>query len=243
MAIVGLNNFQEIYEAVQSDLNVLDEAPLYPVATVKTAVNRAYAKCAGLFRWAGTEGAKKTTSQANVEYYDYPQEFRDYSIWRVEVDGDQYGEDPDGSPMGWEDYRIWRADDDNSGSTEKKWSNQRRRIFIYPVPTTSTAVISVWGQEVPDKLENDSDITIFSYSQPECNDAIVLEAEAILKNQGEEEKAGQFRSAEAKQILVVAWNKSKQEKSKYQRTQPFFDTPDYFSGSGTKQNTGNFDID
>jgi hypothetical protein len=222
-------------------MNVLDESPLFPVARVKLSVNRAYGKCAGLFRWSGTEGAKKTTTQTGIEYYDYPQEFRDNSIWRVEIDGVQWGESPDGSPMAWEDYLEWRSNDDNSASTDKKWANQKRRIFVYPVPTTATAVLAVWGQEVPDELSGDSDITIFSYSMPECNEAIALEAEAILKNQGEEEKSGQFRSAEAKQILVVAWNKIRQEKAKYAKVQPFFDVQDMFSMKGTKQNTGNFD--
>lgn len=236
-----LNTFQEIYGAVQTDLNVLDETPLFPLATVKKAVNRAYVKAHGLFRWAGTEDAKYTTTQTNQEYYDYPQDFRDNSIYRVEIDGDQYGEDPDGSPMEWSDYLNWRSDDDNDNSTEKKWSNQKRRIFVYPVPTTATSTITVWGHSVPDSLTSDGDTTIFSYSMPEANEAVVLEAVAILKSQGEEEKAGEFRSAEAKQILIVAWNKIRQEKGKYQKVQPFFSVGDMFGKGTTSQNTGNFD--
>jgi len=235
-----LNTFQDIYQAVQKDLNILDETPLFPLATVKIAVNRAYAKASALFRWAGTEDAKYTSTQANQEYYDYPTDFRDNSVFRVEIDGEQYGEDPDGSPMRFEDYLIWRADDANDGSTEKKWANQKRRIFVYPVPTTSTSTITIWGQSVPDALSADGDTTIFSYSMPEGNEALELEAVAILKAQGEEEKAGEFRSAEAKQILIVAWNKIREEQAKYQKTQPFFDVPDYFGTGSSKQKTGNF---
>jgi len=75
---------------------------------------------------------------------------------------------------------------------------------------------------------------------PECNEAIVLEAEAILKSKGEEDKAGEFRSLQAKQILVVAWNKIRQEQNKYERIKPYFDVPDFFSVGNTKEKIGNF---
>ena len=238
-----LNTFQEMWQAVQSDLNVLDEAPLFPLATVKNAVNRSYVKCAGLYRWAGTEDAKKTSTQANIEYYDYPQGWRDDSVWRIEVDDLQYGEDPDGSPLTFDDYLIFRANPDNANSTDKKWANQKRRFFIFPVPTAVGSYnISVWGQKVVTAMVNPSDYTIFSYSMPEGNEAVVKEAVAILKSKGEEEKSSAFQSQEAKQLLVMAWNKIKQEQHKYESTKSFFYVQDMFKTRGTvKQRTGNFD--
>jgi len=160
----------------------------------------------------------------------------------VEIDNVQYGETPDGSPLGFDDYLIWRSDVNNVNSTDKKWANQKRRYFIYPVPTSAGDYnISVWGQRVVGQMNEDADYTIFSYSMPECNEAIVLEAEAILKSQGEEEKAGEFRSTEAKQILIVAWNKIRQEQTKYERIKPFFNVPDFFRTTNTKdENIGNF---
>ena len=237
-----MNTFEDLILAVQSGLNVNDNSPLYPLATVKKAINRAYIKSAGLFRWSGTEDAKKTSTQKDLEYYDYPQNWRDNSIWRVEVDGNQYGESPDGSPLKFNDYLIWRNDSANANSTSKKWANQKRRYFVYPVPTSAGSYnISVWGQKVVDELSDNTDVTIFSYSQPECNEAIVLEAEAILKNKGEEEDAGEFRSSQAKQILVLAWNNIQQEQMKYEKDQPFFEVPDFFSGKSTKDSIiGNF---
>jgi len=235
--------FSELVSAVQSDLTVGSESTLFPVTTIKLAINRAYRKAAGLFRWVETEDSKKTSSIASQEYYDYPDDWRSDSIWRLELDGDQYGEDPDGSPMAYDDYLQWRADDDNDNSTDKKWSARGRRYFIYPVPTTNgTNNITVWGQLVPDALSNDSDITIFSYSMPEGNEAVVLEAVAILKAKSGNEKSNEFKSAEAKQILAVAWGKSRQNQSKYEKVQPFFDVPDFFSSTKeTIKNTiGNF---
>jgi len=233
--------FSDLITGVQDDLTVGNESSLFPLALVKRAINRAYRKSASLFRWPELEDAKKTSSVASQEYYDFPQTWQTDSIWRLEMDSDQWGEDPDGSPMSYEDYLQWRADDDNADSTDKKWSVQYRRYFIYPVPTTNgTNNIVVWGQRVPDALSSDGDATIFSYSMPECNEAIVLEAVAILKAKGENEKSSGFKSAEAKQILAVAWGKIRQNQAKYEKVQPFFEVDDMFGPSNVKQITGNF---
>lgn len=233
--------FSELVQAVQDDLTVGSESTLFPLALIKRAINRAYRKAAGLFRWPELEDAKKTSTVSGQEYYDFPQNWQADSIKRLEVDDNQYGETPDGSPMNYDDYLTWRRDDDNANSTDKKWSVQWRRFFIYPVPTTNgNNNITVWGQRVVDALASDGDVTIFSYALPEGNEAIVLEAVAILKSKGEQEKSGEFRSAEAKQILATAWGKIKQNQAKYEKTQPFFDVPDMFGKTSVKQITGNF---
>ena len=237
-----MNLFTDLIQAVQDDMTIGNDSTLYPLTLVKRAINRAYRKTAGLFRWPETEDAKKTSTQANQEYYDYPQTWRSDTVARLEVDGDQYGEDPDGSPLAWSDWLIWKADENNDDSTDKKWATQKRRYFIQPIPTTAgTNNICVWGQVIPDALSADGDATIFSYSMPEGNEAIVLEAVAILKAKGEREKAGEFRSIEAKQILLVAWGKIQKEQGKFEKNLPFFDVPDYFAqtrGSGKDSNIG-----
>ena len=238
-----MNLFSDLVTAVQDDLTVDDNSTLYPPALIKRAINRAYIKSSGLFRWPETEDAKKTSSVNGQEYYDYPQTWRSDSIGRLEMDDKQYGEEPDGSPMDWNDYLTWRRDTNNASSTSKKWANQKRRYFIYPVPTANgTNNICVWGQVIPDALSSDGDVTIFSYSMPEGNEAIVLEAVAILKSKGENEKASEFRSIEAKQLLIVAWGKIQKEQAKYEKTQPFFDVPDYYGNNkeAVKNKIGQF---
>ena len=108
--------FSDLVQAVQDDLTVDDNSTLYPPALIKRAINRSYIKCAGLFRWPETEDAKTTSTVADQEYYDYPQTWRSDSIARLEVDDEQYGEDPDGSPLDWSDYLTWRRDEDNENS-------------------------------------------------------------------------------------------------------------------------------
>ncbi len=224
-----MNTFQELWETVQSDLTVGSESTLFPLTTVKSTVNRAYIKCGGLYRWPETEDAKKTSTQANIEYYDYPQTWRPDSIWKLTVDDTDYGD-----PIDFKDYLYEKEEDVPSGK-DYMWANQWRRYFLYPTPTAvGDYNISVWGQRIVDALSNAGDVTIFSYSLPECNEAIVLEAVAILRSKGEQDKVAEFKSMEAKQLLTVAWNKIKQDKVLTIKTKPFFNVPDFFKGNGSQ---------
>ena len=234
-----MDTLADLIQGVQDDQTIGSESSLYPPALVIRAINRAYRKAGALFPWPELQDAKKTSTQNGQEYYDYPQTWRSNSIWKVEIGGVRYGEDPDGSPLSYDDYSNWKEDYPNS--TDKKWANQWRRYFIWPVPTSAGSNnISVWGFMNVETLSEDGDTTIFSYSAPECNEAIVLEAVAILKAKGQEENAGQFRSAEAKQILAVTWGKVAKELAKYEKNMPFFDVPNYFGNTTTQDLTGRF---
>lgn len=246
-----MDNLSEMRTAVQSDLTVDDSSALFSPTTIDLAINRAYRKAAALFPWPETADAKKTITQINQEYYDYPTTWRSNSVWKLTItdsDGTEvrYGEDPDGSPLSFDDYLNWK--EDNPDSTDKKWANQERRYFIFPVPTvtgslsTGISVISIWGFMIPDALSADSDITIFSYHMPEGNEAIVLEAMAILRAKGDNDKGADFKSAEAKQILAAAWGKIRMENAKYEKDQPFFNVVDFFGTGTTKDLRGRFDI-
>lgn len=234
-----MDKLSELRTAVRSDLNVAENSSQFPQATIDLAINRAYRKAGALFPWPELMDAKKTSTVANQEYYDYPQTWRSLSVWKLEVDGERYGEDPDGSPLSYDDYLNWRLD--YPDSTDKKWANQWRRYFIYPVPTTNGSNnIHVWGIMTTETLSDDDDVTIFSYSMPEGNEAIVLEAVAILKAKGEEEKSTEFKSAEAKQILAIAWGKIRHEQAKYEKNQPFFEVGDLFGNGTSRDMRGRF---
>lgn len=230
-----MNTFLELQTEVQSDLTIDSNSTLFPLATIKRAINRAYIKAGGLFLWPETEDAKKTSTVANHEYYDYPDNWRPDSVWKLTVDDIDYGD-----PLVFKDYLYEKENSIPSGASYL-WSSQWRRYFIYPTPTTDGDFnISVWGQKTVSLMENDTDTTIWSYAMPECNEAVLLEAEAILKSKGEEEKAGEFRSNEAKQILIIAWGKIRQQQAKYMKKLPFFEIGDMFGPSDTSSKIGNF---
>jgi len=241
-----MDTLLNLRNAIQDDLNIGDESTLYSPNLIDRAINRAYRKVSGLFPWPELMDAKKTSTQVNQEYYDYPTNWRSNSIWKLTIldsngKDDRYGEDPDGSPLSFDDYLNWK--EDNPDATDKKWSNQWRRFFIWPVPTTlGTNNIHVWGIKVPSSLSADADTTIFSVSTPEANEAIQLEAVAILKSKTDDDKSAQFKSIEAKQILLVAWNKIKAENAKFEKIAPMFDIPDFYGNSKSKDMRGRFDL-
>lgn len=232
-----MNTLAEIRSVVQSDLNVGANSSLFPSSRIDSAINRAYIKISTLFKWPSLEDSLKTSTALN-EYYDFPSNWSPDSIWKLEIDGDMYGETPDGSPMDFGDYLIWKAN--NTNSTEKKWAVQYKRFFVYPTPTSiGDDNITIWGQKIVDSLTDDGDTTVFSYDMPQCNEALALEASAILKRKGESQM--EMFSNEAKQILVIAFNHIKKEQNKYKKTQPFLNVPDYFGRrTRNKQITGNF---
>lgn len=241
-----MDTLANLRAAVQNDLTIGDESTLYSPNLIDRTINRAYRKVAALFAWPELQDAKKTSTQVGQEYYDYPTNWRSNSIWKLSIVNsagtvERYGEDPDGSPLSFDDYLNWK--EDFPDSTDKKWSNQWRRFFVWPVPTIAVANnIHVWGIKVVSSLSLDADTTVFSYSTPEANEAIELEAVAILKSKTDDDKSGQFKSLEAKQILTVAWNKIAKEQAKYEHNRPFFDVPDLFGNSNSKDLRGRFDI-
>lgn len=234
--------FSDLISALQSDLTIDSNSTMYPPTTVKLALNRAYRKAASMFKWPETMDALETSAIANQEYYDVPSNWKANSSWRLEVDGVDYG-----NKIAFEDYLYEKANNFPSGY-KKMWATQARRVFIYPTPTANgVANISVWGIKTVDALVNDNDITIFSYSMPECNDAIVEEGAMILKRKGENLSEGQFFSQSALQTLTIAYNKIKQDKDKAFKSQPAYFIPDMFSSTGglggnsNRYNIGNFD--
>lgn len=221
-----MDEFSELIAAVQSDNTIGDESSLYPLATVKLAINRANRKIGHLFEWPEREDAKKTSTVSGQEYYDFPDTWQPDSIWKLTVDGTDYGD-----PISFKDY-LYEKENSFPSGLSKVWGTQWRRYFIYPTPTTNgDNNISIWGLKAVETMVDDDDVTIFSYSMPEVNEAIVLEATAVLKAKGELEDKSIFRSNEAKQIVLVAWGKVRKNQAKYEKTQPMWEVPDYFPRS------------
>jgi hypothetical protein len=221
----------DLISDVQSDLNVSTNSALFPEATIKKAINRAYFKTCALFNWPSLQDAQTTSTVSGQEYYEAPSIWRPNSIYRLEVDSLLYGEDPDGNPLDFNDYLTWKLD--NPTSTSKKWAVQWLRYFIWPVPTTNGANnITIYGYKNATELVNANDTTIFSYNMPDCNDALVMEASAILKKKGENEKSSQFVSAEAKIVLTLAYNRIKKDSARIEKNQPLFYVPDFFGKGG-----------
>ena len=243
-----MDNLGDMRTAVQSDLTVGDESSLITPSTIDLAINRAYRKIGAMFKWEETKDALKTSALLGHEYYNYPQNWRPMSIFKLTVDGQDFGE-----PLLFKDYQYEKENSMPSGF-ERMWTNYGKRYLIYPIATANgNKNIAIFGYKFVDLLSLDGDITIFSYSMPEINEAIVLEAGAILKNKTEIQQAqragivvgSDMLSQEAKSIVITTWTKISQENSRLQRTTPAWNVPDFFgSGVGSledpRKKIGNF---
>lgn len=230
-----MDTFLELIQALQSDLNIDSNNTLFPLSTVKSAINRAYRKSGSLFKWPETEDALKTSSVADQEYYDYPDTWKPDSAWKLLVDDVDYGD-----PLAFKDY-LYEKEEDIPSDADYLWSSQWRRLFIYPTPTASGSNnICVWGQKIVSVLTADSDVTIFSYSMSDCNDAIIQEAESILKDKSDNIVGSQFKSAKALQTLTIAWGKVREEQAKYERSTPMLNVSDMFGRENITTKIGKF---
>ena len=240
-----MDQLSELRAAVQSDLTLGDESSFIDAPVVDLAINRAYRKIGAMFKWKETRDALKTSSIANHEYYAYPRNWRPDSIWKLTLDGVDFQD-----PLAFEDYEFEKDNSIPSG-LEKMWANNGKQYHIYPTPTADgDKNIKIWGYKFVDKLVLDGDITIFSYSLPEINEAIVLEAGAILKNKGDIQEGvktglvlgSQLLSQPARGIVLSTWTKISQEQQKLIKTVTQFNTPDFFGGGAgnSKYGIGNF---
>lgn len=239
-----MDTFLDMVTAVQSDLTVNSDSTFFDPNTVQIAVQRAHRKIVSMFKWPQTEDSQKTSTISGQEYYDYPTNWKMNSIWKLTVDGIDYGD-----PLSFKDY-LYEQENQWPSQLKVAWGNQNRRYFIYPTPTTNGSFnIIIWGFLQPDDPTSNGDTTIFSGFMPEVNEAIVLEALAILKNKGEILQPVQrafiggtlLLNAEAQNIVAGAWKRIQDEKSKYEKTQPLFLVPDLFSSKPKVEDIiGNF---
>lgn len=231
-----MNYFSDIIQAVQDDLTLGDESSFAPLTLQKRAINRAKNKVEGLFRWPETEDAKTYTVTLATEYLDMPENWRPDSMWKLKVNDQDYGK-----PLTFKSYQYEKDNNVPSGR-RYFWSKQWKRYFAYPSFAVGD-VLQLHGLKNLSDLVEDGDTTIFSFSMPEVNDAIAMEAVKILKAKGDEQNEGEMLSAEAKGIVVIAWSRIKQDSTTEEELAPMFDVPDFFApkrGSGKDSNTGRF---
>lgn len=184
--------FLEMQTAVYDDLSVPNTDSFYTLVYVKRAINRAVKIVAGLHPWPHTERAMKRSSEANQDYYNIPENFKIDSIFRLTLDDERY------VPLNWEDYQKYLEDHGSNAST-KYFTTFRNRYFINPTPTADGSNnISIWGQEIPDTLDDDKDVTPFQ-GESEIEEQIVEVALALclMKGRGSNYGKGVERRAVA----------------------------------------------
>lgn len=231
-----MDTLLEMETSLTSKLMVAANSTIFTPTAKRTAISDAYRWAAGLFMWEEFLKAEDTDSGLNQEYYDYPLRFRTGSIVQLEYNGEEYDR------KSWEDYLAHKRD--NSSSTKKIFANYGRQYFIYPKPAQAIVKgITIWGSTQPAPITADGATTIFSYSEPEGNEAIVQRALGQLIREKNAKRAAE-ETKEATATLTRIYQLQLDRRQRDQRlNRPQFEVPDFFETGRSVTNIGRFSYD
>lgn len=193
----------------------------YPLTRIKLLITDAHQWATTLYIWDALVKARMCDSGV-FEYYDYPDDFRDGTIIRLELNNEKYDR------KNYEDYLDWQRN--NPGDTKKIFASFGRQYFITPTPTAvGSSNISIWGAIQAPALVGDTDKTVFSMNNDTGNEAIVRKALAAACTKTNPNLATKEEQA-ATDLLEKLYEKQERTKNRDQRLEhPRFIVPDMFA--------------
>ncbi len=194
-------DFDAYQQAILDDISVQTTDAFYTTALIKRAINMAHKWVAGMRNWPQTEETFYRDSQAGLNYYNYPSNFKTDSITELYYNGKEY------TKTVWREYRAYLRD--NVSGSDKIWSDLKRQYHINDNITISTIQngIEITGHiGKPDLLVNGSDTTLF-YGDENIEEVIFKKALSVLykKARGQMYDRGVALEEEAKAALGDAW--------------------------------------
>jgi len=202
-------------------LQVANNSSLFPASRLTQLIKDAYIWATTTWVWTDLVNGKYTSTIANNEYYDYPDDFRSNTIMRLEVDNISY------ERKAFEDYLAYK--ENNPSDTHKIFASYGRYYFIHPTPTTNgTNNITVWGSLKADNLTTSSSLTIFTDNKEEGNEALVKKALSVALGRIDK-NLSRVEEQEAVAILNKLYADEKAATQRDQRLQhPKFALPDFY---------------
>lgn len=217
-----------------AELQGASNSTLYPSSRITTLIKDAYIWATQQYIWRDLVRGRITNTVAGEEYYDYPEDFRGDSIFRLVIDGDTY------ENKNFEDYLDFKTN--NPTSTDKIFASFQRFYFISPTPTsTGSSNLTIWGAIQAEPLDSASTETIFSNNKESGNEAVVRKALSVAVRRSEPSLSKSEELA-AKEILAELNRKEWAATHKSKRLQhPKFSVPDYFAARSIQGDPiGNF---
>lgn len=230
-----MDTFLDMQTELTSRLSAVGST-FYTSTRIKSALNQGKDRAEGFALWPSLESAEVTSTENNLENYDYPERFRSDSIVRLMIDGKKY------DPKDYDDFLDYtRRTSPPPDRNTRIFADHNRQYFVWPLPQVDgNANIQVWGIAGTGPMVANDDRTIFSRSDVTGNEAIVKFALGILLAKGKNKSLGQTEEAEAKVLLAEIWKKISDRKQKNQRLDhPKFVVPDLFATRGASFTPGN----
>ncbi len=232
--------FEESQKALARKLNISWDAvvagidDLYSWDDLKGWINLACLEAWDFSDWIFKEKSYTTTTVASQEYYDYPSDFVEDSIFLLRVAGadallDTY------KKIRYVDYMQYRETEPNG--TLKYWADHRDWYFINPkaFQDAGSRSIEVWGMLRFTELTASTSAMPFSPNsegyENSGNHAIVKLAYAMAlesEKKNEPQKA-QIVRTEAYQTLKLLADKENEKQADYEvKGRPFFENTKLF---------------
>lgn len=226
----------EMETELLAQLQAASNSNIFTATRITDLIKSAYRWATTIFIWNALVRAKCTDSVANQEYYDYPDEFRNDTIFRLTLDDVSYRR------KSFEDYLDYK--ENNPTSTFKMFASFGRQFFIHPTPTASgTNNIDVWGAIDADELSSSSSETIFSTSREDANEAIVRKALSVAVKRVDY-KLSQAEEVAARAILAQYNDYEVKSRQRDQRVQhPKFNVPNFYADGTQVSPIGKFNYD
>lgn len=232
----------EMEAELQKQLRSATNSNIFPSDRLTSLVQNSYVTATTIFKWLALARAKTTSTTAKGAgdddcYYNYPDEFRTNTVFRVEIDGKEYNR------KSFESYRDYRNRNPIGGSSKRIFSNYQRFIFVSPDTSVGTDNMDIWGIIQAPELSTGASETIFSNNADEGNMAVVKLAKAVALESIKPDIAQ--RSLEEGMLMLARINESEWEE--YKRDQqldtPLFAVPDFYGKPMLNGLIGQFNYD
>lgn len=222
-------------DAVYDELGVTSSDTFFVLALVKRYLNRARKRVESAHNWPQLDCADTRSSEADQEYYNYPENWKLFSIDKLKFSGEDY------KKTDYKDYL--KHQESGLDPNFKMFATYKNQYFISPVPSSVVEQgIEIWGQEYGPDLSGDSDVTLF-VDEPEIEEIIVNLALAMChkKARGSRYAVGQALEKECLVRLEVIHKKTRKRQSNYtNKNRQMFSKVNLFPG--TNSAPGNFSI-
>lgn len=229
-----MNTREQMENELKEQLLASNNAGLYPSARLTELIQDAHFWATGLFQWRALVKGKTTTTQADLEYYDQPTDFRTGTVIRMEINGKEYNR------KAFEDFLDYKLE--YPTSNKRIFSLYERKIFVKPIPTETGLTMTIWGSVIADDLSASSSQTIFSGNNITGNEAIVRKAFSVAVRRVDPTLSKEEESA-ARLMLKELFDQENMGNQRDQRLNlSVFAVPDFFYG-GEQTAIGKFSYD
>jgi len=214
----------QIKAKLQPKLMAVGTSTYFTSTRIEDQINDSYLTVAAARQWPDIKKGFVTNTEANQDYYDYPDNCQSESIFKISVDGDS-GYDK------WDFEDFMNFVEENPDSTDKIFSEYGRQIFIFPTPTTTgSANLIFWGIIQPASLTDDGDVTMFTDWADVLNEAIEQDAYGnLIQNIDPNKSLNAITLSE--RIITKEWKKIADRLQRKLKDRPQWDVPDFYSNS------------